>query len=76
MDLGCYWKNQAILKSGNIAIDSPAYTSEIAKILEKHHKARLYHQQADTDTRIKKMLATRNKEYYNYSYEDEEDIFV
>ena len=61
---------------GDEAVDSPAYTSDIAKIMEKHHKARLYHQQADTDSKIKKMLATRNKEYNEYQYEDGEDIFV
>ena len=44
--------------------------------MEKHHKARLYHQQAYTDSRIKKMFATRNKEYNEYQYEDGEDIFV
>ena len=44
--------------------------------MEKHQKARLYHQQVDTDSRIKKMLATRNKEYNEYQYEDGEDIFV
>ena len=62
--------------NGNIADDSPAYTNDIAKIMDKHHKARFYHQQADTDSRIKKMLATRNKEYNEYQYEDGEDIFV
>ena len=50
----------------DVAVDSPAYTSDIANIMEKHHKARLCHQQADTDLRIKKMLATRNKEYNVY----------
>ena len=96
VDLGCFWKNQTILKTGfssqqlmfgrglilpgvldgNVAVDSPAYTNDIAKIMDKHHKARLYHQQADTDSRIKKMLATRNKEYNEYHYEDGDDIFV
>ena len=96
VNLGCFWKNQTILKTGfssqqlmfgrglvlpgvldgDVAVDSPAYTSDIAKIMEKHHKARLYHQQADTDSRMKKMLATRNKEYNEYQYEDGEDIFV
>ena len=96
VDLGCFWKNQTILKTGfsslcimfsrglvlprvlddDVAVDSPAYTIDIAKIMEKHHKARLYHHQADTDSRIKKMLAARNKEYNEYQYEDGEDIFV
>ena len=44
--------------------------------MDQHNKARLYHQQADTDARIKKMLCTRNKEYNEYKYEDGEDIFV
>ena len=61
---------------GDVAVNSPAYTSDIAKIMDKHHKARFYHQQADTDSRIKKMLATRNKEYNEYQYGDGEDIFV
>ena len=61
---------------GDVAVGSPAYTSDNAKIMENHHKARLYHQQADTDSRIKKMLATRNKEHNEYQYEDGEDIFV
>ena len=61
---------------GDVAVNSPAYTSDIANIMDKHNKARLYHQQADTDSRIKKMLATRNKEYNEYQYEDGEAIFV
>ena len=61
---------------GDVVVDSPAYTNDIAKIMDKHHKARFYHQQLDTDSRIKKMLATRNKEYNEYQYEDGEDIFV
>ena len=60
--LGCFWKNQTILKTGvffqqlmfgrglvlpgvldgDIAVDSRAYTSDIAKIMDKHHKARFY----------------------------------
>ena len=39
--------------------------------MNNHYKARFYHQQADTDSRIKKMLATRNR-----NYEDGEEIFV
>ena len=61
---------------GNVAVDSPAYTNQIAQIMNNHHKARLYHQQADTDLRIKKMLATRNKEYNKFQYKDREKIFV
>ena len=57
-------------------MDASGRTRHIAKIMEKHHKARLYHQQADTDSRIKKMLATRNKEYNEYQYANGEDIFV
>ena len=96
VDLGCFSKNQKILKTGfssqqlmfgrglilpgvldgDVAVDSTAYTNDISKIMDMHHKAKLYHQQADTDSRIKKMLATRNKDYNKYQYEDGEDIFV
>ena len=61
---------------GDIASDSPAYNDEVAEIFARHSKARQLHLEADTDNRIKKLLATRNKEYNNFKFQEGDRIFV
>lgn len=60
----------------DIASDSPAYSDEVAELFARHSRARQLHLKADTDRRIKKLLATRNKEYNNYKFQEGDKIFV
>ena len=61
---------------GNIAVDSPVQFNEIAAILDRHNRAKMYHAQADTDIRVKSMLKSRNKEYNDFKFQTGDKVYV
>ena len=61
------WGNPGVTE-GNPATDSPAQSDLVADILNRHNEVKRLYSQADCESRVKKMLAARERDCNEYRF--------
>ena len=64
------------ITDGDITTDSPAQIDEVHDIFNRHHKTKMMYRQVDTDARVKRMLAARERPCNSYRFSPGERVFV